>query len=124
MPPIICSIVRWTARGTALLIAAGFLTFIAGEPVGSLRVIGVREWAGMVLLASVVAGMLLAWRWEFPSALISMAALGAFVAVVHMHNHVILAMATIPNILFLLDWKLRRPSSGSNSPAGGQFRAP
>ena len=111
MPPIVCSIVRWVARGTGLLIAAGFLTFVVGEPVGSLRVIQFREWIGMVLLFGVVAGMLLAWKWEFPSALISLFALGAFAAVVHMQNYEVLAIAAIPNILFLLDWKLRRAHS-------------
>jgi len=95
------------ARGTGLLIAAGFLTFVLGEPAGSLRVIQFREWVGMVLLVGAVAGMLLAWKWEFPPALISLFALVAFAAVVHMQNYVVLAIAAIPNILFLLDWKLR-----------------
>jgi hypothetical protein len=84
MPPIICPIVRWIARGTAFLIAAGFLAFVIGEPVGSLRVIQFREWVGMVLLFGAVAGMLLAWKWEFPAALISLFALVVFAAVVHM----------------------------------------
>jgi hypothetical protein len=42
------------------------------------------DWDGTVV--GVVAGMLLAWKWEFPSALISLFALGAFAAVVHMQN--------------------------------------
>ena len=115
---IICSIVRWTARGTGLLVAAGFLSVIAGEPIGSLRVAEVREWVGMALLVVVVAGILLAWKWEFPSALISLFALGAFVAVVHLQNYGVLAIAAIPNILFLLDWQLRRPNSAKISTAG------
>ncbi len=69
----------------------------------------------MVLLVGSVAGMLLAWKWEFPSALISLFALGAFAAVVHMHNYLVLAIAAIPNILFLLDWKLRRSHSAQIS---------
>jgi len=108
MPSIICTIIRWTARATALLIAAIFLTFVFGEPVGSLRVIRFWEWVGMVLLFGAVAGMLLAWKWEFPSALISLLALVAFAAVVHMQRYDVLVIAAIPNILFLLDWKLRR----------------
>lgn len=115
MASIISPVVRWMARGTGLLIAAGFLTFVVGEPVGSLRVIQFREWVGMVLLVGSVAGMLLAWKWEFPSALISLFALGAFAAVVHMHNYLVLAIAAIPNILFLLDWKLRRSHSAQIS---------
>jgi len=108
MPPIICLIIRWAARGTAVLIAVAFLAFVIGEPVGSLRVIQFREWVGMVLLFAAVAGMLLAWKWELPAALFSLSALGAFAVVVHMHNYEVLAFAAIPNILFLLDWQLRR----------------
>jgi len=65
----------------------------------------------MVLLFGAVAGMLLAWKWELPSALISLFALGVFAAVVHMRNYEVLAIGALPNILFLLDWKLRRPHS-------------
>jgi len=111
MPSIVCLIVRWAARGTAFLIAAGLLAFVLGEPAGSLRAIQFREWVGMVLLFGAVAGMLLAWRWEFPAALISLFALGAFAAVVHMQRYDILVIGAIPNILFLLDWKLRRSHS-------------
>jgi len=108
MDHVVCTMVRWTARGLALLIAGGFLVFLAGEPVGPLGAIHFREWVGMVLIFGTVAGMLLAWKWEFPAALISMFTLAAFAAVVHMQNYAVLAIAAIPNILFLLDWKLRR----------------
>jgi hypothetical protein len=106
MLPMICSVVRWAARVTAVLVAAVFLAFVVGEPAGSLRVLHPREWVGMVLLFGAVAGMLLAWKWEFPAALISLFALGAFAAVVHMQNHLVLAILATPNILFLVDWKL------------------
>ncbi len=118
MPPIISSIVRWAARGTAVFIAASFIAFAVGEPVGSLRIITFREWVGMALLFGAVAAMLLAWKWEFPAALISLFALGAFAAVVHMHRYDVLIIAAIPNILFLLDWELRRPHAPRISTAG------
>ena len=110
MPPI-CLLVRWAARGTAFVIAVIFLAFVLGEPAGSLRVIQFREWVGMALLFGAVAAMLLAWKWELPAALISLFALGAFAAVVHMQRYDVVAIAAIPNILFLLDWKLRRSRS-------------
>jgi hypothetical protein len=118
MPLIICSIIRWAARGSAFLIAAGFLAFVIGEPVGSLRIIQFREWVGMVLLFGAVAAMGLAWMWEFPAALISLFALGGFAAVVHIHRYDLLIIAAIPNILFLLDWKLRHFRSTRISTAG------
>jgi hypothetical protein len=107
MPPIVCSIVRWAARATAILIAAGFFAFAIGEPAGSLGAIRPREWAGMMLLFGAIAAMLLAWKWEFPAALISLVALAGFAAVVHMRSYGVLVIAAIPNLLFLLDWKLR-----------------
>jgi predicted alpha/beta hydrolase len=118
MPPIIFSTIRWAARGTAFLVAAGFLAFVLGEPAGSLRAIQFREWVGMVLLFGAVGVMLMAWKWEFPAALISLFALGAFAAVVHMRRYDVLAIAAIPNILFLLDWRLRRSHSARTSTAG------
>ena len=112
MPPFITLIVRWAARGTAILIAAVFLAFVLGEPAGSLSAIHSREWVGIVLLVGAIAAMLLAWKWEFPAALISLFALGAFAAVIHMRRYDVLIVAAIPNILFLLDWKLRHLHAG------------
>jgi len=107
MSQIVCSIVRWTARVGAVLIAAALVTFAVGQPAGPLAAIRVREWVGMVLLFGAVVAMLLAWKWEFPAAPISIFALGAFAAVVHMHRYEVLVIASIPNFLFLLDWQLR-----------------
>ena len=101
-------ILRWTARITAILIAAIFFAFVVGEPQGSLRAIHFREWIGMVLLFGSIAAMLLAWRWEMPAALVSLVALAAFAIVVHMRGYLVLAVASVPNLLFLVDWKLRR----------------
>ena len=108
MSPIALSVARWTARVTAVVIASVFLAFVLGEPRGSLWGIHPREWAGMLLLFGGIVAMLLAWKWEFPAALISLFALGAFAAVVRIERYDVLAVIAIPNILFLLDWKLRR----------------
>ena len=121
MPLTVCSIVCWAARVTAFLIAAVFLAFVAGEPVGPLQAIHSREWVGMVLLFGAVTAMMLAWKWEFPAALISLFALGAFAAVVHMQRYDVLAIAAIPDILFLMDWKLRRSNSTRISAERRQF---
>ena len=101
------SIVRWTARLTALAIAVVFVMFVLGEPKGPWPGIHSREWAGMVLLFGAVAAMLLAWKWEFSAALISLCALGAFAAVVNINRYGVLVILAIPNVLFLLDWTLR-----------------
>jgi hypothetical protein len=104
----VVSVIRWTARGTAALIAIGFVVFALGEPMDLSMSLGFREWTGMVLLLGAVAAMLLAWKWEFPGALISLLALVAFAVVVHMRRYDVLAIAAIPNVLFLVDWMLRR----------------
>jgi uncharacterized membrane protein YoaT (DUF817 family) len=62
----------------------------------------------MVLLFACIAAMLAAWKWEFPAALISLFALAAFAAVAHPNRYDVLLVAAAPNLLFLLDWKLRR----------------
>ena len=72
----------------------------------------------MVLLIGAIAAMLLAWIWEFPAALISIFALGGFARVVHMRRYDVLVVMAIPNILFLLDWKLRHLHSGPTSKVG------
>lgn len=108
MSPKLYSIVRWTARVTAVFIATVFLAFVFGEPRGPLPAIHSREGIGMVLLFGAITAMLLAWKWEFPAALISIFALGAFAAVVHINRYGVLAILAIPNVLFLLDWTLRR----------------
>jgi len=108
MSSIVSWIVRWVARVAAILIGATFFAFVAGEPVGSLRAIQPREWVGMALLFGAILSMLVAWKWEFPAALISLFALSAFAAVVHVQRYDVLVVAAIPNLLFLLDWKLRR----------------
>jgi hypothetical protein len=111
MSKTVTLIVRWAARVSATLIAAIFLAFIVGEPRGPLGIISAREWVGMGLLFGAVAAMLSAWKWEFPAALISIFALAAFAAVVHMNRYDVLVIAAIPNLLFLLDWKLRHLAS-------------
>jgi hypothetical protein len=93
---------------TAVAIALVFLMFVVGEPKGPLPGIHSREGAGMLFLFGAIAAMVLAWKWEFPAALISLFALGAFAAVVHINRYSVLAILAIPNVLFLLDWTLRR----------------
>lgn len=110
MSPIVEIVVRWVARITALSIALLFVAFVLGEPwgPGALRILNARAWVGMVFLSGSIVAMVLAWKWERPAALISMFALAAFAAVVHMRRYDVLIIAAIPNLLYLLDWKLRR----------------
>ena len=103
--------VRWAARLTASVLALGFFVIAIGEPRSYLSATQARDWAGMVFLLVAILGMLFAWKWELQGALISVFALAAFVAVIPLNRYAIILVAMIPDFLFLIDWKLRRPQS-------------
>jgi hypothetical protein len=100
---------RWIARFSALAVTGGFFFLFAGEifephsgpPATSL------EWIAIACLIMAVLGMLVAWKWELPGALISLCALGAFVILVRMRSHGPILCMAIPGTLFLADWVLR-----------------
>jgi hypothetical protein len=110
MPESFFGATRWLARSAALLVAGAYLLLVAGEVLTphSGPPTHLREWAGIALLSAAVAGMMLAWKWELPGALISLASLAVFVPLVHMRRYDVVAIAAVPGILFLLDWALRK----------------
>ncbi len=101
---------RWLARLSALVIAGGFLLIVAGEMLSphSNPPSQLREWVGILLLASTCAGMLLAWRWELPGALLSLASLAAFTAFIAFRRHTVHMVLALPGLLFIADWLLSR----------------
>lgn len=102
--------IRWAARCAALLVAGAFLVLLSGEMLNphSGPPSSFRDWAGIVLIFCSVAGMLLAWKWEFAGATVSLATLAAFFFVVRFSRYDIVAMAAVPGILFVGDWAVRR----------------
>jgi hypothetical protein len=100
--------VRWIARFSALAVTGGFFFLFAGEvfephaPSPASTV----EWFAIACLAMSILGMLVAWKWELPGALISLCSLGAFVSMVHMRVHLPIFLMAIPGFLFLADWVL------------------
>jgi hypothetical protein len=103
------SFIHWAARCAALLVTGAFLLFLAGEFINphSGPPTQFREWAGIVLLIAAIIGMLAAWKWELPGALLSLLTLAAFIPVVGMHRYDVVVFAAIPGILYLGDWLLR-----------------
>src|SRR5260370_41013984 len=101
---------RWLARLSALVIAGGFLLIVAGEMLSphSSPPSHLREWVGILLLASTCVGMLLAWRWELPGALLSLASLAAFTADVALPPPTRRIVWGPPRLLFLLWLRPRR----------------
>ena len=111
MAQIMMSLTRWAARIAALLVAGTYVMFVVGEFLPhphSGPPTSFREWAGIVLLTSVVVAMMAAWKWELAGALVSLAALAVFVPMVRMRNYEVVAVVAIPGVLFVGDWVLRR----------------
>ncbi|HME00008.1 MAG TPA: hypothetical protein VKM93_22095 [Terriglobia bacterium] len=111
MAKLMISLTRWTARVAALLVAGTYVMFVLGEffpHPHSGPPTRFREWAGIALLTLTIIAMLVAWKWELAGALVSLAALAAFVVLVRMRNYEVVAVVAIPGLLFAADWVLRR----------------
>jgi len=113
MGRLVQPVIHWAARCAAVLVAGSFLLLLAGEffsPYAGLPT-KLREWAGIVLLLAAIIGMLAAWKWELPGALLSLLTLGAFVKVAGMHRYGVVVFAATPGMLFLADCLLRHRRS-------------
>jgi hypothetical protein len=104
------TILRWIARLSALVIAGGYVYLVAGEMLSphSAPPTKLIEWTGIALLSATCIGMLLAWRWELPGAVLSLGALIAFSLLIKMGHHTVLFVFALPGSLFLADWLVRR----------------
>ena len=103
-------VLRWIARLSGLLVAGGYVLIVVGDftnPHAGPPLTFV-EWAGLALLTATCAGMLVAWRWELPGAILSLASLATFTAVIHFNRHTVHFVLAIPGVLFLADWLVRR----------------
>ena len=99
----------WTARTVALFVAGMFLFLIAGEMFSLGRPpTHLNEWTGLGLVGVTLAGMLAAWKWEMPGALVSLTALAGFVWIQQMHRYGVVAVLAAPGLLFLADSILKR----------------
>jgi hypothetical protein len=104
------SYLRWAARIAGLLVVLAFGYLIIGELLSS-PTHGpnhVREWLGIALIANVLFGMLLAWKYELTGALVSLLALAIFVPAEHMRRFGVVAVLAVPGTLFLIDHIVRR----------------
>jgi hypothetical protein len=103
-------ILRWLARLSSLFFACVFLLiivleFLAPQSGPPSRLV---DWAGAILLFVAVAGLILAWKWDFTGALIALAALVLHVSVVRSRSYAVIWFAAIPAALYLANWWLRR----------------
>ena len=103
-------VLRWLARLSGLIVAGGYVVVLFGEVLTphSGRPPNVLEFGGQVLLTAACIGMLIAWKWELPGAVLSLACLLAFTLLIRMNRHTVIAVLAMPGILFTADWLLRR----------------
>lgn len=104
------AVLRWLARLSGLAIAGGFVALAVGEMLSpqSSPPSKLTEWTGIILLTVACAGMLMAWRWELPGAVLSLASLAAFALMIRMGHHRVLFVMASPGTLYVADWLLRR----------------
>ncbi|MBL8212750.1 MAG: hypothetical protein JNK87_18700 [Bryobacterales bacterium] len=103
------TLLRWAARGTALLLTGIFLLILSGEiatPHAGARATPL-EYLGMLFILLAVMGMMLAWREELAGAILSLAAILAFGLTIDWIGALVVAM--IPGVLYLADWGVRHP---------------
>lgn len=104
---------RWLARLAGLALAGMYLFMIAAEILHphSGPPSHWKEWLGIGLCAIACLAPLVSWKWEFEGAVLSLAALAAFVALVRFRDYEVPAMISVPALLFLADYGLRRVQS-------------
>lgn len=119
MPGLFPKFVHWAARVLALLVAGFCLYLFLGEVIAphSRAPVGFAEWGVIALLVIVVIGMLLAWKWELPGAMLSLVALAIWAALVPLHRFPdIVVLLAAPGLLFLSDWALHYGMEHNRNP--------
>ena len=113
-------VMRWLARLGSLVSVTVLLLFIFGEGLDPSRITFV-EWVGLLFFPfGVMAGMLLAWRWEtFGGALTLFSLLGFYMVMYsdrgQLPGGIWFALFSLPGLIFLI-CGLR--SNESNKPIG------
>jgi hypothetical protein len=107
---VLITILRWLARLSGVVAACGFVALTFGDLLNphSVGPSTLQEWAGITLLTATCAGMVLACRWEFQGAALSLTSLVVFTLIIRMGHHTVLFVLATPGMLFLADWFLRR----------------
>lgn len=107
---LLATIFRWTARVIGIVMVGNTLIFAIGEgvpnPFTQPFVIGL----GFLALALVLFGILLAWRWELPGAIMSIVGWVLFVVAenINWRNSLFFILLGVPSLLFLSSFFLRR----------------
>ena len=115
MPRLLPTAVRWLARGTGLALFLLVSAIAIGHwPLPNPFSQPLPVALEFLLMAAMMLGLVVAWRWELIGALVSLAALVGFYVVEWVVNGKIaggfLALFAVPGVLYVLDVMLRRPA--------------
>jgi hypothetical protein len=105
-----CCVFRWSARITALVLLAGWVTLVAIEGVPPESGLSAIVWGQLAAMLVLFAGYVLAWRREVLGALVAIAAFGMFYAI-HLWGvdgwpQLAFAVFAAPAVLFFVAHKL------------------
>jgi hypothetical protein len=107
---------RWTARIAGTLMALFFSAFFVGEGFPNIFRLPLRESLSVLALSAVVAGLLLAWKWEGVGGAVAVAGMVGFMALIGFRG-VASGLFLVPAAIGLLHvvcwWRLRAGAPGA-----------
>ncbi|MGA2771822.1 MAG: hypothetical protein ABSG26_13505 [Bryobacteraceae bacterium] len=109
-------IARWTARIAGTLMALFFLAFFVGEGFPNIFRLPWRESLSVLALSAVVAGLLLAWKWEGLGGAVVLAAVGLMPLIGTRGIGLLLVPAAIGLLHLVCWWRLRSAGVGWEVP--------
>jgi hypothetical protein len=105
---VFLTVLRWTARMCGLVVAGAYLLIVLGDlsqphATGPSTFI---EWAGIVLMTAACAALVVAWRWEWQGAAVSLTALSLVAFIIRGSHtfHLSLLVMALPGLLHAGDW--------------------
>ena len=112
-PHLTASVVRWTARALGTFIAGMLLLFMIGEHYNPFTMRPFDAVHTMFMPVAVLVGLLLAWRWELLGGAVATGGMIGWYALLFARSGQLGAgwaplLITLPGLLFILSWLLRR----------------
>jgi len=106
---LLATVFRWIGRSMGLVLVGLTLLIAIGEGMPNPFTQPFVIQIGFLALAMVLLGILLAWRWELPGAILSLAGWILFVMAVRInwHKSIFLILLCVPSLLFLGSFFLR-----------------
>src|SRR5690242_19976672 len=104
---VLLNVLHWIARLCGLLVASAYLLIVLGDlsqphSVGPSTFL---EWTSIVLMTTACAALLVAWRWEWQGAAVSLMALVLVAFLIRGSHtfHLALLVMALPGMLYALD---------------------